>query len=411
MPISSNIKPDNLSISNYLASLKYFRTALYLFYFLMLIPVVMAERQKVRAGGFGGNPNTGLLIYDGLEGNLPYFEIERDAATQICYMENRNIKLFDVRGENLKSYASSFPCAVPDPKHNNLYWNYYLSSRCGAYSQANDVFYAATVVNNMFLQWYGVPLLKDYQGDVRQMKLYIDASKDDVDYQVWTQRGYFGNGKSHPNGPCSTITYPYVTMKVVAHELAHGFNFQQMKSYETIESEILSESFSDMTAIAVEYFHSGKVTWSIGDDIRHDKTPIRNLVAPLPEFSIYSEDLDTHIPGSLFSKIYYLMSTQKGWDPKMAYDVMVFAVMNFWKHNSTFSTAACGIFNAAFCLTYNMEAVKYALDAVKLSAHPCVKPSRCPQTFFSPQVTRIKKAEKPRKTKAATESFLRYARG
>ncbi len=334
------------------------------------------HRESSLGGGLGGNPKMGKLIYDGLAEHLPSLAIERDAESQTCYLKNTTVVVRDVRQQNaLKSY----PCTAVDPEHNNLFWNGDHDAVNGSYSPSNDALFNGKVVQAMYQQWYGIPVLTTTAG--QPMRLVMRVHKD-MDNAYWDGRQMtFGDGVS--------LFYPLVSLGVSAHEISHGFTEQHSNLFYLDQSGGLNEAFSDMAAQAAEFYVNGHNSWQIGGEVMKAKNRVlRYLDHPskdcagrktkekgecsIEQLSDYYDGLNVHFSSGIFNRAFYLIATAPGWDTHKAFNIMVQANMNYWTPLSSFTEAACDVIVATEDYQYPPEAVSNAFTAVGIDSQHCV---------------------------------------
>ena len=323
-------------------------------------------------GGFGGNIKMGKAVYDGLASDLPALNIERDTSAQLCYLENADVIVKDVR----KSDAIvSFKCDVTDSQHNNEYWDGDQDAVNGGYSPSNDALFAGKVIKNMYQEWYGLPVLtKNGKPMILSMRVH-----ENMDNAYWDgQQMTFGDG--------IRVFYPLVSLGVAAHEISHGFTQQHSNLQYYGQSGGLNEAFSDMAAQAAEFYAYQHNSWQIGPEIfkqkdralRYMDKPSRdcNGGAPGNWCSIdtvqqYHDGLDVHYSSGVFNRMFYVMGTAEGWDARKAFDVMVQANRYYWTPTISFMNAACGVLKATRDYQYDEESVKNAIQAVGMDASKC----------------------------------------
>ena len=194
----------------------------------------------VKAGGLGGNPKIGMNTYDGLPGNKPALDIMRDSATGMCYLQNNRVIVrdgrlvnYDVDNPDMKNApVVQFKCDQVDSTHGNIYWDGAVDEINGAWSPANDALYLADKVNNMYMDWYHIPIIHDAQNKNKPitfvMLVHDEAFSVDLGGIYWgggdagwdnaLQIMRFGDGIDLLSQPLDD-SYPYVTPDVVAHEL------------------------------------------------------------------------------------------------------------------------------------------------------------------------------------------------
>ncbi len=328
-------------------------------------------------GGFGGNPKMGKLAYDALAGDYPTLAMERDASTQLCYLQNETVTVRDVRGASVGDEYPivQFACGSQDPNHNNIYWDADQDHANEAYSPSNDALYVGKVIHEMYMNWYGIPPLT--QADGQPMMLNMDVHED-MENAYW-------DGESMHYGDGGDMFYPLVSLGVGAHEISHGFTEQHSDLVYQGQSGGLNESFSDMAAQAAEFYSVGQNSWQIGPEIMKDQNAaLRYMDMPskdcnggkpgnwcsIDNVKEYSEGLDVHFSSGVFNRLFYQMGTAKGWDTKKAFDVMVLANQNYWTSTTSFADAACGVLKATKDYGYDQSTVVRAIRTVGL--HPLI---------------------------------------
>lgn len=324
-------------------------------------------------GGFGGNSKMGELTYDGLTGDLPELKFERDTAASICYLENADVTVKDVRKGDA---VSQFSCTAVDNAHDNVYWDADENSTNGAYSPDNDALYAGQVIKEMYQKWYKVPVLTQ-NGNPMMLVMRVHENMENA---YWDgQQMTFGDGGSR--------FYPLVSLGVGAHEISHGFTQQHSNLTYEGQSGGLNESFSDMAAQAAEFYSGGHNSWQIGPEItkaqdealRYMDEPTKDCKNGMPpgwwcsinNVSQYNPWLNVHYSSGIFNKVFYLMGTAQDWDTKKAFDVMVQANQSYWTSGETFQSAACGVMKANHDLKFDDAAVVSAFDAVGIDVSKC----------------------------------------
>lgn len=322
-------------------------------------------------GGFGGNPKMGKLIYDGLLENLPKLNIKRDSSSQLCYLQNTEVTVKDMRKQEA---VVQYTCTATDTEHNNVYWNGDQDAVNGAYSPSNDALYVGAVVKGMYQNWYDIPVLVE-NGKPMMLNMRVH---DDVENAYW-------DGKQMTFGDGGSMFYPLVSLGVGAHEVSHGFTQQHSGLKYFAQSGGLNESFSDMAAQAAEFYSNGNNSWEIGSEIvigsgalRYMDNPTKDCKGRAPGKSCsidhvkdYHIGLNVHYSSGIFNKVFYLIGTTSGWDARKAFDVMVQANRFYWTPISNFNNAACGVIKATKDYQYSVAAVNKAFAAVGIDTSHC----------------------------------------
>lgn len=338
----------------------------------------------VLAGGIGGNEKIGEAVYDGFEGHLPgltmrniEWKINSGGANityVFCFLMNENVTIYDM------AYGSfAYGMCGDSEQHNNTYWLSHDNSATrwkkdeanGGYSPSLDAFYNATIVNNFYKDWYGVPALVEADGKTPMMLTMRVHYGRQYDNAFWDgQQMTFGDGGSY--------FYPLTSLGITAHEISHGFTEQHsnLNAYEP-QMGALNEAFSDEAAVAMQYYATGKITWDIGRDVTKTEGALRYLDDPKKDgHSIDNmkdfDDTEPHYGAGIFNKAFYLIATSKGWDIQKAFNVMIKANMNYWTSSmTTLSEAACGVSMATQDYGYNLADVRVAFIKVGIDIADC----------------------------------------
>lgn len=317
--------------------------------------------EPVRASGIGGNPKTNYVYYDSQPDHYPALTIDRDPTSKTCFLQNENFILKD-----FDSGSYYFPCdtptlaglfQVPDESIN------------GAYSPRNDVMFHVDITKKMFNDWYKINFDRDE----------FILRKDLPSAFYYENIFYIGMGDYE--------TYPYSNLDTIAHELSHKFTTAHSNLTYNEESGAINEAFSDMAAKAVEFYLKHKNDWNIGMDIRKNDDhadrffdpPSKNCQSPkkpgeqcsIDNLSQYHPNMEVHFASGIFDRIFYLIATAPNWNTQKAFNVMVKANMHYWKENSNFQEAACGILSAAKDYRYELAIVENAIKLVGLDNKNC----------------------------------------
>lgn len=338
------------------------------------------EQVSTFGGGFGGNIKMGKLVYDGLQDDLDKLNITRDSETKICSLENEHVKVKNCVdfwfGRCMNSVDFTIPCEETDPQHNNVYWNGDNDKVNDGFSPSNDALFNGEIINNMYMQWYGVPVLQE-NGRPMLLTMVVHLPMDNAYWDGETMN--FGDGIS--------LFYPLTSLGVASHEISHGFTTQHSDLSYYGQSGGMNEAFSDMAAQAAEFFAYGHNSWQIGPEIfKQADRALRYMDQPskdcgptrkpgnhcsIDNAEQYNDSIDVHFSSGVYNRAYYLLGTSKNWNPKKAFDVMVNANSHYWVSSTNFTQGACGAVKAAKDLGYDVKAVKRAFSGVKVSTADC----------------------------------------
>lgn len=331
---------------------------------------------NIQAGGFGGNALTGKIAYDG-QGEYPLLDMQRDAATQTCFLQNARVTILDVQNND---NVIQFKCDSVDGAH-NVYWDADLDAANGAFSPANDALYVGKKVAELYENWYHIPaLMKGNDPMLLKMRVH-DRSENGIENAYWddeNEQMTFGDGEN--------TFYPLVSLGIAAHEISHGFTHQHADLVYEGQSGGLNESFSDMAAAAAEYLTTNNNTWKIGSEVmKQSGAALRYMDNPsqdcdgrnpgdfcsISNAKQFTNELDVHFSSGVFNKIFYEMSTAPNWTTQKAFDVMVDANRYYWTSTASFKSAACGVIKAAKSLNYDLGAVTAAMKKAEIDVSRC----------------------------------------
>ncbi len=293
----------------------------------------MENLQHAEGTGAGGNLKTGKYYYGK---DFPAFEVT-ETASHKCAMRTGTTQTIDLKGGTTETNPFVFKC----------YENKEVALN-GAFGPLNDAHYFASVISDLYKNWYNTsPLKIPITMKVHYGKKYENA---------------FWNGSSMNFGDGDQTFYPLVSLDVSSHEIAHGFTeFNSALLYEE-QSGGMNEAFSDMAGEAAEFYSRGKNDFEIGAQIfKTQGQALRYMANPpqdgksidnVKDFEPGMFGTDVHYSSGIYNKAFYLLATSKGWDTRKAFDVFVKANQNYWTPTSNFATGAKGVLDAAQDLGY-----------------------------------------------------------
>ncbi len=334
---------------------------------------VKTIRSEVTGMGFGGNHRTGIYQYGK---DLPLLQLSRDEVTNLCFLENDDVKVVDMRHQYTgPNRPMQFGCKASQLQSAGTYWTGYQGDgydlNNGAYSPSNDALYTGQVIKSLYMDWYGLDVLTEGE---KPMQLVLR-----VHFGEGYENAYWG-GQQMTFGDGEEMMYPLVSLGVGAHEISHGFTEQHSNLEYFGQSGGMNEAFSDMAAQAAEYYSVGKSSWTIGAEILKEEsgyTALRFMDIPsrdgrsIDNAEQYNDEMDVHYSSGVYNRFFYLLANQPQWDVKQAFQVMVKANMDYWTPNSTFAEGGCGVISAANDLGLPTTSVKQVLDQVAISYKNC----------------------------------------
>lgn len=353
-----------------------------------------AARFERKGQGLGGNAfplpyRQGMFQHgDALPGLPSLGKFDVQIADGNCVVENDHIKvinlsnsplgygafpitIFDEATYNLSAF--SYPCDI-----SSLFLNY-ADGITGpinySFSPVNDTMYFAQKTLDMYGEVYGV---KEPLGNDLPIRAYTHLGNMDNAFAIPTIKMYgmlvahqqivIGNGDFYLTAPVQSV---------IAHELSHNFTEYNSGLFYEGQSGGINESFSDMAAIALEYYLSktypwywdGK-DWSIGREAMLGGEPLRYMDEPTQDgYSIshatdFLEDMDAHYSSGVFNKAFYLLSHKPDYSIETAFQLMVDANQYYWSPIAYFDFAACGVIQAALDRKMKVQPVIEAFSEV-----------------------------------------------
>jgi Zn-dependent metalloprotease len=301
--------------------------------------------------GPGGNQKIGQYYYGTDYGP---FGVSQNGST--CTMNFGDVKTVDLNHGTSGSTPFSYTCYENLHKEIN-----------GAYSPLNDAQFFGQVVYDMYMAWYGVPVLP-FQ---LTMRCHYSTNYENA----------FWNGSTMTFGDGYTTFYPLVALDVSAHEVSHGFTEFNSDLIYSGQSGGINEAFSDMAGEASEYYSRGSNDFKVGYDICKSPTGALRYMydPPLDGNSIdhvngYYSGLDVHYSSGVFNKAFWLVATTSGWDTHKAFDIFVKANQDYWGPSTNFQQGAEGALDAALDYDYNCQDVvnAFAVVGITLTCPPPV---------------------------------------
>ncbi|QSH41969.1 M4 family metallopeptidase [Lentisphaerota bacterium ZTH] len=365
------------------------------------------KRWKNNAGidacGIGGNYYTGKYCYGRC--GLPFMPVS--VTENLFVLENDDVKVVDLRHFDGKDIDGNY---VWGPAYSWSGKNCSGKSEFNnAYNVMNDAFMFGNCVVKMYRE-YGLNCLESSDGVKRQAVLRVHYREKkcigkSCDYIDYDHAFWDGKAANFGDGHGGNIL-PQVSLDVVAHELAHGFNESHTKLEYHDESGAICESFADISAVAaMDYVmrhhpemykkiypeSGGKIVWQIGSTVTADGTPKRYLNNPALDKesadcydptitgSILYADITfraklyfqswsdqqcyiIHHGNGIFNLAFYILASR--WNVQKAFKAFAYAATHYWTPTVEFEEAANGVWRAAEKLGFNTRDVEAAFDCV-----------------------------------------------
>ncbi|NIM17128.1 MAG: PKD domain-containing protein [Candidatus Aminicenantes bacterium] len=299
---------------------------------------------RYQGTGPGGNQKVGYYYYGT---DYDPFCVAVNGST--CTMNCTDVKTVDLNHGTSGTTPYSYTC----------YENTHEAIN-GAYCPLNDAQYFGQVVFDMYMDWYGVPVLPF------QLTLRCHYSNN--------YENAFWDGSTMTFGDGYTTFYPLVGLDVVSHEVSHGFTDYNSDLIYSGQSGGINESFSDQAGEGAKYYMRGTNDFMCGYDIFKDPDgALRYLYDPpldgksIDHVDDYYDGMDVHYSSGIFNKAFYLIATSPGWTTRMAFDVFVKANQDYWTPSTNFQQGAEGAVDAALDWGYNCQDVAGAFAVVGIA--------------------------------------------
>jgi Zn-dependent metalloprotease len=294
--------------------------------------------------GPGGNLKVGYYYY-----GTDYTPFGVAVAGSTCTMNYA-----DCRSVNLNHGTSG-----TTPYSYTCYENLFKEIN-GAYSPINDAQFFGQQIYNMYMDWYGVPVLP-FQ---LMMRVHYSTNYENA----------FWDGSSMTFGDGYTTFYPLVSLDVSAHEVAHGFTENNSGLIYSSQSGGINESYSDMAGEGAKYYMRGTNDFMCGFDIYKNPTQALRYLCNPPQDGIsidhvddYYEGMDVHYSSGVFNKAFCEIANSPGWTTRMAFDIFTRANQVYWTPSTTFQQGAEGARDAATDLGYPCTDVRNAFAVVGIT--------------------------------------------
>jgi Zn-dependent metalloprotease len=279
---------------------------------------------RAQGTGPGGNLKTGYYYY-GID--YPGFAVTENSGT--CTMEIPDVRTVDLNHGTSGDTPYSYTCYENTHEEIN-----------GGYCPLNDAQFFGQVTCDMYNNWYGVPVVPF------QLTVKCHYSNN--------YEGAWWDSSSVVLGDGNTTFYPLGSLDVICHEASHGFTQNNSGLVFVNQSGGINDSFSDIAGDAAEYYLRNSLDFMCGFEIFKDPDKaIRYLYDP-PLDGVSIDHVDNYYDGmapqyssGIFNKVFYLIATSPGWNPRMAFDIYVKANQDYWTPSSTFVQGADGVMNGA----------------------------------------------------------------
>lgn len=170
------------------------------------------------------------------------------------------IETYNLKKEKNNTLATDFT-------DDDNYWNTVTNSDNAAY----DVHYALEAVYDFYKQKFD---RNSYDDSGTMLKGFVHYGEN-YENAFWDGNYvFFGDGENTRSGP-------YTSLDIVAHEITHGVIERSAGLVYENESGALSESFSDIFAVTIDFFKNPlKGNYKIGELVTLNHLPFRDMANP-----------------------------------------------------------------------------------------------------------------------------------
>eukprot|EP01084_Bolivina_argentea_P076964 139506_1 len=295
---------------------------------------LLSDVNEIMGCGIGGNPRIGANAYCDKIDSAPDLE-----NSQVVIMDNK------YKPDDDQSIATPIQCIsknnnkceINDPPTNDA-----SCIACDAYHWANIVF-------DLYDDWLDIIPIKD---QFMPLSIYIHVEDASVaHYSPLSGSLYFGDNQVLDG------TYPYVTVDILGHEIAHGFTHKAggLIGTET-EAGAMDEAYSDLVGIVTYYYvHNSTQNWSLGCGAYVNDECLRYMynqskdgdsITHYKDFP--SRGINNHDSSGILNKVWYLLNTKYGWTMRQLFEVVSLANDFYWTEESKLDEGACGLYDALY---------------------------------------------------------------
>lgn len=339
-------------------------------------PHLVPQNRLTYGGGYGGNEQTGMLLYDGMPSHRSALTIRRNDQNHHCFLENETVGIYHFNFWGFLKLVS-YDCPSPNKDHNELYWNEKTETRNGEYSSDNDALYGSTMVNAMYEEWFGIPVIHSANDVSLPIKIITHIPLMDNAY-IENNQLFLGDGDKD--------FYPYTTPDMISYLMAFAFTEQHSKlDHNDPSSKAIKIAFSSMAALAVQFYIHDQSDWNLFTHLSKSGQPTIYMEHPsqdcetrapgvycsIEHMSQYNSTLHSYYSSGIYRRAFYLLATTPNWDVKKAFTIMVQANRFYWTRIQDFTSGACGILKAAHDFQYDESAVIDAFNQVGVSIQNC----------------------------------------
>lgn len=338
--------------------------------------LISLQNDVIYGGGYGGNEQTGIVLYDGLPHHPSAFPIQRDDKNSTCFLSNQTAGIYNYnfrRSLKLVSYG----CTSVNEFHNGIYWNENFNIQNGGYSADNDALYASTIIYKMYEDWFGIPAVQKEDGSPLPLTIVTHMPALDNAY-TYENQIFLGDGDK--------LFYPLTSPGVVSFMIAYIFTGQHSNlNFNQPASFAISIAFGAMADQAVKFYITDQNDWKVGNEISKTGTPFYYMDEPskdcnsrtpgdncsIDHISQYKPTQDPRFSSGIYRRAFYLLATTPDWDVKKAFSIFVQANRFYWTSELDFTQGLCGLIKAAHDFHYDESAVIDAFQQVGVSPENC----------------------------------------
>ena len=275
------------------------------------------------ASGTGGNAKTGDINY-GTKSESKDLCLNVNIVDSVCQLTSPDVQVYDMQQSyKLPKNEYEYDCRKANDQINS------------ANSPNLDGFFYAQKIYDMFREIYKRAPLKG------SIVLGVHYGKNIGNAYWFPKFVCFGDGNNK--------YYPFVSLDIVAHEIAHGILEENSKLIYKAESGGLNEAFADITGEAMEQlsdFYNGN-KWETGSDILKKDDSIRYFAkkvgSNINHMDDYYNGMSVHHSSGIISKAFFNLVETEMVDMVDAYGSVLDANILYWGPKTGFREGACDI--------------------------------------------------------------------
>lgn len=314
--------------------------------------MVRLRQSKLINAAVGGNKKTKIIEYGN---DFPLLKYSYDEMGEKCAFKSKYVEVYNLQNATELSEGATpyeFVCSKGVNDEVN-----------GGFSPMSDAFFMGHRIFDMYKSWAHTALISD-----PPLKIWVHYGNLELEALYNGLSMVFGDGSVKH-------FYPLVTYDVFAHEAAHAFTeHHSYLEYEN-QSGAIDEAYSDLVGETFEYFITGTFDFHIGEQSdKLDNEAFRDMCdqnkdgKSIVHIKDYYDGIEVHLASGILNKVSCILIREPSFGIKKVFQTFTHANRFYWKPDTNFSVAACGILKATYDLGYDQAKVREAFMVVGISA-------------------------------------------